>query len=71
VVHQVLSWRKADGVHRQQLKWLASGAAVALSVGVAGSAATSGVLSYLLGAALAALPISIGVGISRRGRGVS
>ena len=65
VVHQVLSWRQADGVHRQQLKWLASGAAVALAVGVAGSAATSGVLSYLLAATLIALPISIGVGILR------
>jgi MFS family permease len=65
VVHQMLSWRQADGVHRQQLKWLASGAAVALAVGVAGSAATSGVLSYLLAATLIALPISIGVGILR------
>ena len=65
VVHQVLSWRQADGVRRQQLKWLASGAAVALAVGVAGSTVTSGVLSYLLGATLIALPISIGVGILR------
>jgi hypothetical protein len=61
----VLSWRQADGVHRQQLKWLASGAAVALTVGVWGSAFTSGVVSYLLAATLIALPISIGVGILR------
>jgi hypothetical protein len=65
VVHQVLSWRRADGVHRQQLKWLASGAAVALAVGVAGSTVTSGVVSYLLASTLIALPISIGVGILR------
>ena len=65
VVHQVLSWRHADGVHRQQLKWLASGAAVALAVGVGGSSSTRGVVSYLLAATLIALPISIGVGILR------
>jgi hypothetical protein len=63
VAHQVLSWRRADGVHRQQLKWLACGAAIALGVGVAGSTLTSGVVSYLLGACLIALPVSIGVGI--------
>jgi hypothetical protein len=65
VAHQVLSWRRADGVHRQQLKWLACGAAVALGVGVAGSTLTSGVVSYLLGSCLIALPVSIGVGILR------
>ena len=65
VVHQVLSWRRADGVHRQQLKWLASGAAVAMAVAVPGSEVSAGVLSYLAGATLSALPISIGVGILR------
>ena len=30
VAHQVLSWRRAGGERRQQLKWLASGAAVAV-----------------------------------------
>ncbi len=63
VVHQVLSWRKADGDHRQQLKWLACGAAVSLVVGIGGSSATSGVLAWILGAGLVALPVSIGVGI--------
>jgi hypothetical protein len=38
---------------------------VALVVGVGGSASTTGVASYLLGAALIALPVSIGVGILR------
>ena len=28
VAHQVLSWRRAAGERRQQLKWLATGAAV-------------------------------------------
>jgi hypothetical protein len=28
VGHQALSWRRASGEHRQQLKWLACGAAV-------------------------------------------
>jgi hypothetical protein len=65
VVHQVLSWRRADGVRRQQLKWLASGAAVAMAVAVPGSSVSAGVLSYLLGATMVALPISIGVGILR------
>jgi hypothetical protein len=59
VGHQVLSWRQAAGERRQQLKWLASGAAIA-------------VFSILLAAllrtpiplvGLAALPVGIGVGI--------
>jgi hypothetical protein len=65
VGHQLLSWRHADGVHRQQLKWLASGAALAVTVGVWGSSVTSGVVSALLGSTLVALPLSIGVGILR------
>ena len=32
VAHQVLSWRRATGEQRQQLKWLASGGAVTLIV---------------------------------------
>ena len=61
VAHQVLSWRHAAGEHRQQLKWLACGAAVAV---------LSLLLASLLGtpvllAGLIALPVSIGVGILR------
>jgi hypothetical protein len=63
VAHQALSWRKADGDHRQQLKWLACGAAVSLLVGIGGSSVTSGVLAWILGAGVVALPVSIGVGI--------
>jgi hypothetical protein len=59
VAHQVLSWRRAAGERRQQLKWLASGAAIAV---------VSPVLAVLLGTSLplvgiAALPVSIGVAI--------
>ncbi|HEY8047451.1 MAG TPA: hypothetical protein VIF35_24540 [Streptosporangiaceae bacterium] len=59
VAHQVLSWRHAAGERRQQLKWLACGAAVAVA---------SLLLAALLGlqfllAGLIALPVSIAVGI--------
>ncbi len=59
MAHQVLSWRRAAGERRQQLKWLASGAAIAV---------ISPVLAVLLGSSLplvgiAALPVSIGVAI--------
>jgi hypothetical protein len=64
VGHQVLSWRRATGEQRQQLKWLASGAAitvvmVAASLGVS----STGVSGEILGLGLAALPVGIGVGI--------
>ena len=62
-VHQVLSWRQAAGERRQQLKWLVSGAAVTLGVGVVGNSLFAGALGQVLGAAIVALPISIGVGI--------
>ena len=63
VGHQVLSWRRADGERRQQLKWLACGGAVTLGVGLLGSAVTSTVVSRLLEVGVVALPVSIGVGI--------
>jgi len=63
VGHQFLSWRRSAGERRQQLKWLACGAAVALGVGVMASSAAPGALSWILGFALFALPVSIGVGI--------
>jgi signal transduction histidine kinase len=62
-VHQVLSWRRATGEHRQQLKWLASGAVVTLGVGVVGNSVVPGVTGQVLGVAIVALPISIGVGV--------
>jgi len=48
-----------------QLKWLACGAAVTLGVGVDVSSVAPGILSWIFGAALFALPVSIGVGILR------
>jgi hypothetical protein len=64
VAHQVLSWRRATGEQRQQLKWLASGGAVtlvvlALSFGIS----STGVAGEVLGIGLAGLPVGIGVGI--------
>ncbi len=60
VGHQALSWRKAGGDRRQQLKWLAcGGAAAAVSLILA----VSHGVWFLAG--LAALPVGIGVGILR------
>jgi hypothetical protein len=64
VAHQVLSWRRADGDRRQQLKWLACGAVVTLCVGLLGSALSSSVAaSRLLEVGVTAMPAAIGVGI--------
>jgi hypothetical protein len=66
VGHQVLSWRRAAGERRQQLKWLACGAAITLCVGLLGSALSSAVsASRLLEVGVTAMPIAIGVGIMK------
>ena len=65
VGHQFLSWRRSGGERRQQLKWLACGAAVTLGIGVGASSVAPGALSWILGITLFALPVSIGVGILR------
>lgn len=71
---QVLSWRRSSGERRQQLKWLASGAAVSIaSLVIAAVFATSSAsdstavqwLDNLAWFGLAALPVSIGVAILR------
>jgi hypothetical protein len=71
---QVLSWRRSSGERRQQLKWLASGAAVSIvSLVLAAAFSTSSgstatVAQWLESVAwfgLAALPVSIGVAILR------
>ena len=62
-VHQVLTWRRATGERRQQLKWLAFGAAVTLGVGFVGNSVFPGTVGQVLGATIVALPISIGVGV--------
>jgi hypothetical protein len=71
IARQVLSWRRADGDRRQQLKWLASGAAVTIvSLVLATGFSTPGRATTLLGVignlgwfGVAALPVSIGVAI--------
>ena len=64
VAHQVLSWRRATGERRQQLKWLATGAAVTLFVvAVSLRFNSTSVVGEILGIGLAALPIAIGVAI--------
>ena len=71
IARQVLSWRRADGDRRQQLKWLASGAAVTIvSLVLATAFSTPGRATTLLGVignlgwfGVAALPVSIGVAI--------
>jgi hypothetical protein len=64
VVHQVLSWRRATGERRQQLKWLASGAAVTIVLLIVSFRVSStGVAGDVLGLGLIALPIGIGIGI--------
>ncbi|HEY6279135.1 MAG TPA: hypothetical protein VIX86_22715 [Streptosporangiaceae bacterium] len=71
VGRQALSWRRASSERRQQLKWLASGAAVTLVCGVvSGTFSSSGIpiLSAVGNYAwfgYAALPVSIGVAILR------
>ena len=68
IVHQVRSYRRAGGVRREQLKWLAAGSAtlvvcfLILTVS-GGSAALLGGLAFSLG--LSALPVAMGVGILR------
>jgi hypothetical protein len=63
VAHQVLSWRRATGERRQQLKWLASGAALVVVLFALSIWLGSSVVGQILFAGIAALPVSIGVGI--------
>jgi hypothetical protein len=68
---QVLSWRRATGDRRQQLKWLTIGAAAALAglaliaFGPPNDQLPGRILRDLAFLALTALPVSIGVGILR------
>ena len=70
VVQQAAGYRQASGVRRQQLKWLASGAAVAVICGLSGTVLNNApgawqVASDVLVAGIAALPASMGVAILR------
>jgi hypothetical protein len=59
---QVASWRRSSGERRQQLKWLASGAAVCGATGISAIATNSAIWEVLI-VGFAALPVGIGVGI--------
>ena len=66
LAHQVLSWRQATGERRQQLKWLAAGAAVTVGIGLISSAVISvfsDVLAEVTAVAIAGLAVGIGMGI--------
>jgi len=72
IARQALSWRRATGERRQQMKWLASGATVstvclglAATFGGSGNSPTSflGVIGGIAWLGVAALPVSIGVAI--------
>jgi hypothetical protein len=64
VARQVLSWWRATDERRQQLKWLASGAAISLACFVVAVALGSkSDVAHVLFAGTVALPVSIGVGI--------
>ncbi len=73
IARQVLSWRRSSGVRRQQLKWLASGAAMliaSLVVGIwlASTGSTTVLAEWLDNIAwlgVAALPVSMGVAVLR------
>ena len=74
VARQVLSWRRADGERRQQLKWLMSGAAVCMAattiIAVGGTLDTSAspavqAVLNVVAVGIGALPVSIGVAILR------
>jgi hypothetical protein len=73
ICRQVLSWQRSSGEQRQQLKWLASGAALTIvSLVLAAVFATSGTTTTLrewvdnvFWFGLAALPVSMGVAILR------
>jgi hypothetical protein len=62
VGRQALTWRSSTGERRQQLKWLASGAAACGIFGI-WAVATNSALWEVLILGFAALPLSIGVGI--------
>jgi hypothetical protein len=68
VARQALSWRRASGERRQQLKWLLSGAIVclsclAISVALGSFSGIWPVLGTVFAVGIVALPLGIGVAI--------
>jgi hypothetical protein len=64
LAYQLASWRRASGDRRQQLKWLLSGTVVCAVLGI-WAVATNSALWEIALVGVAALPVSIGVGILR------
>jgi hypothetical protein len=62
VGYQALSWRRSTGERRQQLKWLASGAAACGFFGIWAIASNSAIWEVLI-LGFTALPVGIGIGI--------
>jgi hypothetical protein len=62
---QIPAYRRATGVRRAQLKWVLSGAALALVGGALTVSPTSGAIAVIGFVALLALPLSLGIGILR------
>jgi hypothetical protein len=69
LTYQVIIWRRSSGERRQQMKWLMTGAAACAVFGVLtvtlenNRSALLSDVGYLAAAGLAALPLSIGIGI--------
>jgi len=72
ITRQVQAWRRAAGERRQQLKWLATGAAVSMAAITINAVAPASrpdapplaqAISVVIGTFIAALPVGIGIGI--------
>jgi hypothetical protein len=66
LAHQALCWRRSTGEQRQQLKWLMSGALISGAFGIWAFNTTSGLWEVAI-VGVAALPVSIAVGILKYG----
>jgi hypothetical protein len=64
VARQALGWRRSAGERRQQLKWLATGAAICGVFGISAISTNSAIWQVLI-LGFAALPVSIGIGIMK------
>jgi hypothetical protein len=65
VVRQVLAWRHAGTDRRQQIKWLLSGVAVFIVIGIPSLGTSSDLWEAGIAIGFSALPLAIGVGILR------
>jgi hypothetical protein len=62
---QIPAYRRATGTRRAQLKWLLSGAGIAIVGGVAAVSGSNGIGGFVGTTALLGLPVAIGIGITR------